>query len=97
MQSSTAKAALALAICLITATSAARADSVFTDIGHGTARVAKDTWHGTEAVTRTVVYSPVIAYQVARGERPLFPQDTATRDRRHREQIALGGHRAEGH
>jgi len=97
MRSSTAKAVLALAIGLITATSAAYADSVFTDIGHGTATVAKNTWHGTEAVTRTVVYSPVIAYQVVRGQRPLFPHSTAARDQRHREQMALTGHRTPRH
>ncbi len=95
MKSSTAKAALALAIGLITATSAARAD-VFRDMGHDTAYAAKGTWHFTTDVARTVVYSPVIAYQVARGERSLFPQDARARDQ-HREQIALAGRHAPGH
>ena len=45
---------------------------------------ADATWDGSKKVARTVVHSPVIAYEVVRGERPVFPHQTA----------ALTGHRA---
>jgi hypothetical protein len=97
MKSSTAKITLALAVGLITAAGAARADNVFTDIGHGTAYAAKSTWHFSKDAANTVVHSPVIAYEVVRGERPLFPHNTAARDQRSREQMALTGHRTPRH
>lgn len=90
MKRTITKAALAALICLITAATAAYAtpsqtasgntpnsghETALDKIGHGTADLAKGTW----AVTRTIVYSPVIAWQVMRGERPLFPHETASR------------------
>ena len=99
MKNSIIKAALAIGIGLATATSSAFAGpgprDVFTDIKDGSVRFAKNTWEVTKDVSRTVVHSPVIAYQVARGERPLFTHETASRDSGRREQIALAGHRSE--
>ena len=112
MKSSTAKVTLALAIGLITATSAAYAgpaqthlgsttpppyDSTLNDIARAPFHLARETWRVTESVATTVGHSPVIAYQVIRGERPLFPQETASRDSGHREQIALTGHKTPSH
>ncbi|HEX4084757.1 MAG TPA: hypothetical protein VHY22_07600 [Chthoniobacteraceae bacterium] len=51
---------------------------------------AQATWMETKRVTRTVVDSPVIAYHVVRGDRPLFTHDST-----HRESMALAGHRVE--
>lgn len=66
-------------------------------IAHATVRDSRSfagaTWDESKKIARTAVDSPVIAWQVVRGERPLFPRETASRDRGHREQIALGGHR----
>jgi hypothetical protein len=97
MKNSIAKAALAIGIGLATATSSAFAgpgprDSVFTEIKDGSVHFAKNTWEVTKDVSRTVVHSPVIAYQVARGERPLFTHETASREDGRRQQIALTGH-----
>jgi hypothetical protein len=50
-------------------------------------RIASDTWMESKRIARTVVYSPAIVYEAARGERPLFgpaPSD---------QQMALTGHR----
>ena len=60
----------------------------------GSKGFAAATWDGSKRVARTAIDSPVIAWQVVRGERPLFPHETAARQRDHREQIALTGHRA---
>jgi len=100
MKSSIAKALVATAIGLITATSAAyagpgpRHETTMEKFERGTAHLARETWRDSKDVGRTVVHSPVIAWEVARGERPLFPHETAARQRDHREQIALTGHRA---
>jgi len=131
MKSIIIKARAAIAIGLITATTAATAtpdvssnnsspaaqQAPMHKVVHGTATVAKTTWHGTRQVdgttmhqskgmaqatwdesrkvARTVVYSPVIGYEVMRGERPLFPHYTASREQGRREQIALTGHRTD--
>ena len=58
---------------------------------------AAATWDASKRVAGTVIDSPVIAWQVVRGERPLFPHETASRGEGHREQIALTGHRATSH
>ena len=108
MISNTAKIALALAIGLATATSAAYAgpaqthmdngaqpaqDNVFRDMANTSVHLARETWHGSERVADTVVHSPVIAFQAIRGERPLVSHETAAQNTGHREQIALTGHR----
>jgi hypothetical protein len=58
---------------------------------------AAATWDGSKRVARTAIDSPVIAWQVVRGERPLFPHETAARGQGRREQIALTGHRSTSH
>jgi hypothetical protein len=58
-----------------------------------TKTVAAKTWDGTKDVARTVVHSPVIAWQVMRGERPLFTTARAGQQPA-RQQMALTGHRA---
>lgn len=65
------------------------ASNGWTDTRH----FASDSWMESKKVARTVVDSPVIAYQAARGERPLFPNRTASHSQGTREQIALTGHR----
>jgi hypothetical protein len=56
---------------------------------------ANRTWTESKLVGRSVVDSPKTAYHVMRGDRPLFPNRTASRRAGgHREQIALSGHRA---
>jgi hypothetical protein len=62
-------------------------------IAHATVRDSRDfaqsSWDMSKRIGRTVVDSPVIAYHVVRGDRPLF-----THERRSgREQVALTGHR----
>ncbi len=59
---------------------------------HDTKGFAATTWDESKMVGRTIVYSPVIAYEVIRGERPLF---THARTGDGREQMALSGHRRE--
>jgi len=98
MKNSIIKAAVATAVGLITATSAAFAgpachQTAMQKIERGTTDMAHLTWRDSKRVARTVVHSPVIAYQVVRGDRPLFPRETASRGQGHREQIALAGHR----
>ncbi len=64
------------------------------EIAHTTVRDSKSfasaTWDESKRIGRTVVDSPVIAYQVVRGERPLFTHSTPEQSRR--EQVALTGH-----
>jgi hypothetical protein len=109
MKSIVIKAGAAIALGLITAATAASAETTVQKVENGTTHVAKTTyrdskglakttwtdsksfaavsWDESKKVGRTIVYSPVIAYDVMRGERPLFshPQDR-------RQQIALTGH-----
>ena len=95
------KVVIAASIGLIAATSAAyagpsahcqnapRHETAMERIDLGTRHVASETWLESKKVGRTLVNSSVIAYQVARGDRALFPRETS-----HREGIALTGHRA---
>jgi len=55
-------------------------------------RIASDTWMESKRIARTVVHSPAIVYEAARGERPLF--GPAPGDREAHQQMALTGHRA---
>ena len=48
---------------------------------------AQNSWMETKRVTHTVVDSPVIAYHVIRGDRPLFTHES------NRQSMALTGHR----
>jgi hypothetical protein len=61
---------------------------------HDSKGIAQSAWDGSKRAARTVVYSPVIAYEVVRGERPLFPHYAASHQGS-RQQIALTGHRHE--
>jgi hypothetical protein len=112
MKSNIAKAAVAAAIGLVTAISAAYGapgdtrtagtttpgfKNTIMDMGQTSVDMAKDTWRFTGRVGRTVVDSPVIAYQVVRGERPLFPHEMASRNTGRHEQVALTGHRTPRH
>lgn len=63
------------------------------DTVHGGKGIAASAWDESKRIGRTVVDSPVIAYEVVRGERPLFPQKTESREESRREQVALTGHR----
>jgi len=72
-----------------------RHESAMTKMENGTATVAKGTWHESKLIANTAVRSPVIAYEVVRGERPLFPNETAWRNNNRRESIALTGHHNE--
>jgi hypothetical protein len=90
MKSIIAKTAVAFAIGLITATSSANAAFV-QNVKNDSVRIASETWHGTVAVSRTVVHSPVIAYQAMKGERPLFSRN----NERSHESVALTGHRTQ--
>ena len=93
MKSTITKITVALAIGLVAATTAARADSFFERVKNGTMNAAADTWDGSKAVARSIVHAPQTAYQVARGERPLFLHQANGRD-----QMALTGHQlAERH
>jgi len=92
MKSIIAKAALAIGIGLVTGTSAAYAGPA-----PRTADPANEPHQETAIgrVVHTVVYSPVIAWEVMRGERPLFPHETAMGNQggqEHRKGIALTGH-----
>jgi hypothetical protein len=94
MKSTITKTTVALAIGLVAASSAVRADSFFERVKNGTMNAAADTWDGSKAVARSIVRAPQTAYQVARGDRPLFLH----REVPGREQMALTGHRtAEQH
>lgn len=105
MKNSIKKAIAVTALGLIAATNASNAmpasrndsdrETSMGKIETGTAGFAKGTWRESKAIARTVVYSPVIAWQVIRGERPMFPRGTASSHKQDRhEQIALTGHRA---
>ena len=87
MKSTITKTTAALAIGLITATTAVRADSFFERVKTGTMNAAADTWDGTKAVARSVVDAPSTAYHVARGDRPLILHHREAE----RQQIALTG------
>ena len=67
------------------------------DVAHTTVKgsrsFASASWNESKKIGRTIVDSPVIAYQVARGERPLFTHDTASRERTDRQNMALTGHK----
>ena len=89
MKNHIVKTSVTLAIGLLTATSAVRADSFFTDVRDGSERIARETWDGTKAVTRTIVHSPGLAYDAIRGR----PHDTVMREHRDGESVALTGHR----
>jgi hypothetical protein len=100
-----AKAAVAAAIVLYAASSAAYADqagmgtqprheSNMGKIEQGARNAARDTWQETVKVTRSVVDSPVTAYHVVRGDRPLFTHNNM-RDTDRRQGVALTGHRTE--
>jgi hypothetical protein len=67
---------------------------------HGSRRIARTTvrdsrdfaqssWDMSKRIGRTVIDSPVIAWHVVRGDRPLFTHENGTS----REQVALTGHR----
>src|SRR5580700_2236163 len=99
---STTKAVIASAIGLITAIGGAQAstqpEATMEKVDHGTRhlakesyrdskRIASDTWMESKRIARTVVHSPVIVYEAARGERPLFGPAPSEH-----QQMALTGH-----
>jgi hypothetical protein len=60
------------------------------DTVSGSKRIADKSWMESKKVARTVVHSPVIAYDDLTGK---SNERTASRNGRHREQFALAGHR----
>ncbi len=64
------------------------------EVAHATVRDSRSfaggAWDESKRIARTVVYSPVIAYHVVRGDRPLFTRENASDNHG---QIALSGHR----
>jgi uncharacterized membrane protein len=108
MKTTIVKAAVAAAAVLYAASSAAHADqtgmgtqprheSGMAKIEQGTQDAARGTWQETVKVTRSIVYSPVTAYHIVRGDRPLFTHNNNMRDTDHREGVALTGHRPAWH
>jgi hypothetical protein len=95
MKNTITKAAAALAIGILAATSSANAGQYMGDVKSDTSSFAQNTWRVTKNVASTIVRSPVIVYQAARGERPLFTRRSDMRPTRSRDQMALTGHPAD--